>query len=102
MIGRPLIVMPAASTSSRVGLHERTGIAGAVARHVDHAAQACYSRCRQTAAWRSARAPEIDVRDARRYGARAISAATASAASGPVDQPPRHDDLLVSWPAHSK
>jgi hypothetical protein len=38
MIGKPLMVMPAASTSSRVD--QRPGIVGAVAGHINHPEQA--------------------------------------------------------------
>ena len=94
MIGKPLMVMPAASTSSRVGTTSGAGIVGAVARHIDDAAQPAIAAVveqrlgkTQRAGNRGARGTPI--RRARNFGGDRVGRFR------PFDQPPRHDDLLV-------
>ena len=94
MIGRPLIVMPAASTSSRIGLHRRAGVVGAVARHVDHAAQAFIAalvkqRLGEAQGTRNRRSRRTAIGRTRDLGRDRVGGFRS------IDQPPRHNDLLV-------
>jgi hypothetical protein len=101
MIGKPLIVMPEASTSSRVGTINWPALLVPSPETSTTRRKPLYPLS-SNSGLANCSAPEMDVREARRYGARLISAATASADSGPSI---RRQGMMTFWsncPAHSK